>query len=121
VTPQQELELRRSLAAWFRCGFSYRALHTAGGGRKNVHDLLMATPGVRARLERGDVGALEKLQRSGTDGMRTLEASLASAVLRGDISVRQAATQAVDRREVVRMIRQSARERRRLRRDRPGI
>jgi len=115
VSPQHEAEVRQSLAASFACGFSYRALHAAGGGRKVVYDLLIATPDVRARLERWDVGSLEKFQRSGTDGMRSLDAALAHAVLRGDISVRQAASHAVDRREVVKMIRQSARERLRLR------
>jgi twitching motility protein PilT len=115
VAPQQEFEARQSLAAWFRCGFSYRALHTEGGGRKVVHDMLIATPEVCARLERGDVGSLERLQRSGADGMRSLDTALASAVVRGDISLRQAAIHAVNRREVVRMVRQLARERRRLR------
>lgn len=111
VSPQHETELRQALAAWFRCAFSYRALHMADGGRKVVHDLLIGTPDVCARLERGDIGALEKFQRSAVDGMRSLDTALARAAGRGDISFRQAASHAVDRREVVKMIRQSARER----------
>lgn len=111
VSPQHETELRQALAAWFRCAFSYRALHMADGRRKIVHDLLIGTPDVCARLERGDTGALERFQRSGIDGMRSLDAALARAAGRGEISLRQAASHAADRREVVKMIRQSARER----------
>lgn len=111
VSPQHETELKQALAARFRCAFSYRALHMADGRRKIVHDLLIGTPDVCARLERGDTGALERFQRSGIDGMRSLDAALARAAGRGEISLRQAASHAVDRREVVRMIRQSARER----------
>jgi Tfp pilus assembly ATPase PilU len=107
--------LRQSLAAWFRCGLSYRALHAAGGGRKIVHDFLISTPDVRARLERWDISALEKLQRSGADGMRSLDTALAEAAVRGEISIGQAASHALDGREVVNMIRRSARERRRAR------
>jgi Tfp pilus assembly pilus retraction ATPase PilT len=112
MTPRHEAMLRQALASTFRCAFSYRALHTPGGGRKVVWDLLTATPDVRLRLERGDVGALETLQRAGSCGMRSLDMSLASAVIRGDMSMHQAVTQAVDGREVVRMIRQYDRDRR---------
>lgn len=115
VAPQHESELRQSLAARFRCGLSYRSLHAAGGGRKIVHDFLIATPEVRARLERWDISALEKLQRSGADGMRSLDTALAEAAVRGEISIGQAASHALDGREVVNMIRRAARERRRAR------
>ena len=112
IKPEHRLQLRRSLAASFRAAFSYRALHTAGGGRKVLHDLLVATPDVSGRIEQGDVDGIEKLQRTGADGMRWLDAVLVDAVARGEISLRQAASHAVDRRQVVKMIRQSARERR---------
>ena len=112
MTPRHEEFLRQALASTFRCAFSYRALHTPGGGRKVVWDLLTATPDVRLRLERGDVSALETLQRAGSGGMRSLDMSLASAAIRGDMSLHQAVTQAVDGREVVKMIRQYDRDRR---------
>jgi Tfp pilus assembly pilus retraction ATPase PilT len=112
IKPEHRLQLRRSLAASFRAAFSYRALHTAGGGRKVLHDLLLATPDVSGRIEQGDVDGIEKLQRTGAGGMRWLDAVLVDAVARGEISLRQAASHAVDRRQVVKMIRQSARERR---------
>jgi Tfp pilus assembly pilus retraction ATPase PilT len=112
ITPQHQLQLRRSLAASLRGAFSYRALHAASGGRKVVHDLLVATPDVSVRIEHGDVEGIERLQRTGADGMRWLDAALVDAVARGEISVRQAASHAVDRRQIVKMIRQAARGRR---------
>lgn len=112
IKPEHRLQLRRSLAASFRAAFSYRVLYIAGGGRKVLHDLLVATPDVSGRIEQGDVDGIEKLQRTGADGMRWLDAVLVDAVARGEISLRQAASHAVDRRQVVKMIRQSARERR---------
>ncbi len=121
VDPHVEPQMRRSLAAGLRCGFSYCALRRIGGGRTIVHDVLIATTEVRARLERWDFGALDKLQRSGADGMRSLDAALAGAVQRREISLRQAAAQAADRREVISLIRQASRERVRMSRDRPGV
>jgi Tfp pilus assembly pilus retraction ATPase PilT len=111
VSPQHETASRQALAASFRAAFSYRALHMADGRTKVVHDLLIGTPEVRARLERGDFAALEKCQYSATDGMHSLDAALAQAVRRGDISLRQAASYASDRRDLVQMIRRSARDR----------
>jgi Tfp pilus assembly pilus retraction ATPase PilT len=111
VTPQHQLPLRRSLAASFRCAFSYRALHTAGGYRRIVHDLLVATPNVSARIEHGDIEGIAKLQQTGAEGMESLDSALVDAVARGEISIRQAASHAIDRRQVVKMIRESARRR----------
>jgi twitching motility protein PilT len=115
IPPLRGPDFRRSLAAWFRCAFSYRALHRAGQGQVVVHDLLLATPDVRARLERGDIASLDKLQRSGADRMHSLDAALARAAVRREISLRQAASHAIDPAEVVTLIRRSARERRRTR------
>ncbi|MBI3047194.1 MAG: hypothetical protein HYY76_02680 [Acidobacteria bacterium] len=108
-----EMELRRLVAAWFRCGFSYRALRRLDGGRGVVHDLLVGTPEVRAGLEAWNFEAIEAVQRAGRDGMRSLDAALAAAVSRGEISLRQADSHAVERRTVVTLVRQAARLRRR--------
>jgi twitching motility protein PilT len=120
VNRDSEPDLRRSFAAAFRCGFGYRTLRGSGGERAIVHDVVMGTPEVRAQLESRDVGGLERLQRSGAGGMRSLDAALAGAVHRGEISLRQAAGFAIDRREVVRLVRQAARERNRAARERQG-
>ncbi len=111
VTPQHQLQLRRLLAASFRCAFSYRALHTGSGHRRILHDLVVATPNVSARIEHGDVDGIGKMQQTGAEGMRSLDSALVDGVARGEISIRQAAFHAIDRRQVVKMIRESARRR----------
>jgi twitching motility protein PilT len=111
VTPQNQLQLRRSLAASFRCAFSYRALRTAGGHRRIVHDLIVATPNMSTRIEQGDVEGIAKLQQTGSEGMRSLDSALVDGVARGEISIRQAASHAIDRRQVIKMIRESTRRR----------
>lgn len=112
LTPQRDEEVRQSLATWFRCAFSYRPVRGNDGRRRIVYDMLIATPEMQARLERWerwDVRAVEELQRT-TDGMLPLDAALAHAVDRGDISVRHAVAHALDPRALVGRIRQSARE-----------
>jgi len=121
VNPRAEPQMRRSLAAGLRCGFSYRALRRIGGGRTIVHDALVATREVRAGLNQGDFGALDKIQRSGAGGMRSLDTALARAVHRREISLHQAAINAVDCGEVISLVRQASRERARTTRDRPGV
>jgi twitching motility protein PilT len=115
LTPQHQLQLHRSLAASFRCAFSYRALRTPGGHRRIVHDLVVATPNVSARIERGDIEGIGKLQQTGAEGMQSLDSALADAAALGQITVRQAVFHAIDRRQVVKMIRDSARRRARTR------
>ena len=111
VTPQDQLHLRRSLAASFRCAFSYRALRTGSGHRRIFHDLVVATPNVSARIEHGDIDGIGKMQQTGAEGMRSLDSVLVDGVARGEISVRQAASHAIDRRQVVKMIREFSRRR----------
>jgi Tfp pilus assembly pilus retraction ATPase PilT len=111
ITPQHQLQLRRLLAASFRCAFSYRALHTGSGHRRILHDLVVATPNVSARIEQGDIDGIGRMQQTGAEGMRSLDSALVDGVARGEISIRQAAFHAIDRRQVVKMIRESARRR----------
>jgi Tfp pilus assembly pilus retraction ATPase PilT len=105
--------LRQSLAASYRCGFSYRALPGRDGTRIVVQDLLLGTSDVRARVERADLSGLESLQRAGIGGMRSLDAALAAAVHRREATLRRAAGMASDRRELVRLVRRAAQERNR--------
>jgi Tfp pilus assembly pilus retraction ATPase PilT len=111
VTSQDQLHLRRSLAASFRCAFSYRALRTGNGHRRIFHDLVAATPNVSARIEHGDIDGIGKMQQAGAEGMRSLDSALVDGVARDEISIRQAAFHAIDRRQVIKMIRESARRR----------
>jgi Tfp pilus assembly ATPase PilU len=113
INPQHQLQLRRLLAASFRCAFSYRALHTGSGHRRILHDLVAASPSVsaRMRIEHGDIDGIGKMQQAGAEGMQSLDSALVDGVARGEISIRQAAFHAIDRRQVVKMIRESARRR----------
>lgn len=112
VSSDREPQLRRLLAASYRVGFSYRALRRHGGGRTIVEDVLIGTSDVRTRLERADFAGLEKLQRTGADGMRTMDDALARAASRGDITLRQAANHAGDRADLISLVRKQARQRR---------
>jgi Tfp pilus assembly pilus retraction ATPase PilT len=111
---------RRALAATFQCAFSYRTIRGVGGRAAIVHDVILGTPDVRARIEYGDFVGLQQVQRSGGGGMHSLDAGLAAAVLRSDLSLRQAAGWADDRRELVRLVRQGARHRRMMRAPQPA-
>jgi Tfp pilus assembly pilus retraction ATPase PilT len=113
VDPAHAQPLRQSVAASYRCGFSYRALPGRDGTRTVVQDLLTGTSDVRARLERRDLGGLESVQRSGIGGMRSLDAALAAAVHRRETTLRRAAGMACDRRELVRLVRRAAQQRNR--------
>ena len=122
LTPRGDEEARQLLARWFKGAFSYRSVRGTDGRRRTVHDMLIPTPEIQTRLERWerwDVRAIEELQRT-TDGMLSLDAALANAVGRGDVSVRHAVAHALDRRALAARIRQSARETRARRANEDG-
>jgi Tfp pilus assembly pilus retraction ATPase PilT len=117
----REPQVRRALASSLRAAFSYRGLRRLGGGRTTVQDVVIGTTDVRARLDRGDFSGIEQVQRQGTEGMRTLDAALARAVARRQVALRQAASYAANRSELITLTRHDVRERRRLAREqRPG-
>lgn len=120
VDREREPHLRKALAAALRAAFSYHGLRRLGGGRTIVQDVLVGTSDVRARLERADFGGIEQMQRRGDDGMRTLDAALARAVARRQVSLRQAAAHATSTAELVSLTRRDARDRRALRRGHRG-
>lgn len=120
VDREREPHLRKALAAALRAAFSYRGLRRLGGGRTIVQDVLVGTSDVRAGLERADFGGIEQMQRRGDDGMRTLDAALARAVARRQVSLRQAAAHATNTAELVSLTRRDARDRRALRRGHRG-
>ena len=122
LTPRGDEDARQLLALWFRGAFSYRPVRGIDGRRKTVYDMLIPTPEIQARLERWerwDVRAVEEIQRT-TDGMLPLDAALANAVGRGDISVRHAVAHALDPRAFAGSIRQSVRETRARRSNEDG-
>ena len=111
VPEDDQAQVRCGLAASLRAAFSYRGLRRRGGGRTTVHDVLLGTAEVRARLEQGDFDGIEEMQREGVQGMRTLDDALARAVARRHVALRQAARHATSRSELITLTRVQARRR----------
>jgi Tfp pilus assembly ATPase PilU len=90
--------------------FAYRVLQRLGGGRLVVRDLVVGTSEISAMLASGDFSGIARLQREGGMSMTTVDDSLARAVARGHLSLRQAASHAVDKKYLVGMIRAGRRQ-----------
>jgi Tfp pilus assembly pilus retraction ATPase PilT len=101
--------VRRTMATSFRAAIGYRSLRRIGGGRVLVQDIVLATPALCALLEAGDFDGVARTQRAGAPGMRSVDESLARAVRRQQVSLREAAGQAIDRSHLVGIIRAQAR------------
>ncbi len=100
---------RLALATSFRASFTYRGLRRLGGGRTLIQDLIIGTSDVSALLASGDFAGITRIQRSGAVGMHTVDETLARAVKRGHLSLRQSAAQAVDRRHLISLVRAARR------------
>jgi Tfp pilus assembly pilus retraction ATPase PilT len=100
-----DAQTRLALATSFRVAFAHRVLQRLGGGRTLVRDLIVGTSEVSALLASGDFSGIARVQREGAMTMTTVDDALARAVRRGHLSLRQAATHAVDRRYLVGLIR----------------
>jgi Tfp pilus assembly pilus retraction ATPase PilT len=90
--------------------FAYRLLQRLGGGRLAVRDLVVGTSEVSAMLASGDFPGIARLQREGGMSMTTVDDSLARAVRRGQLSLRQAASHAVDKKYLVGLVRSTRRQ-----------
>ena len=105
-----DAQTRLALATSFRVAFAYRLLQRLGGGRIAVRDLVVGTSEVSAMLASGDFPAIARLQREGGMSMTTVDDSLARAVRRGQLSLRQAASHAVDKKYLVGLVRSNRRQ-----------
>jgi len=101
---------RLALATSFRVAFAYRSLQRLGGGRVAVRDLVVGTSEVSAMLASGDFPGIARVQREGGMSMTTVDDSLARAVRCGHLSLRQAASHAVDKKYLVGLVRSSRRQ-----------
>jgi Tfp pilus assembly pilus retraction ATPase PilT len=101
--------VRRALAASFRAAIGYRSLRRLGGGRALIQDVVLATSSVCGLLESGDFDGLARAQNDVTSRTRSVDESLARAVTRRQISLREAASQAIDRSHLVALVRSQAR------------
>jgi Tfp pilus assembly pilus retraction ATPase PilT len=107
----RDAHLRRALAASFRAAVGYRSLRRIGGGRLLIQDIILGSSDVRPLIEAADFDGLVNTQRQGSGGMRSVDEALARAIRRGQISLREAAAHAVDRRHMVALVRMLARTR----------
>ena len=105
-----DAQTRLALATSFRVAFAYRLLQRLGGGRLAVRDLVVGTSEVSAMLASGDFPGIARLQREGGMSMTTVDDSLARAVRRGQLSLRQAASHAVDKKYLVGLVRSNRRQ-----------
>ena len=105
-----DAQTRLALATSFRVAFAYRLLQRLGGGRVAVRDLVVGTSEVSAMLASGDFPGIARLQREGGMSMTTVDDSLARAVRRGQLSLRQAAAHAVDKKYLVGLVRSNRRQ-----------
>ena len=105
----QDAHVRRAMAASFRAAIGYRSLRRLGGGRTLIQDVVLPTSPLSDLLEAGDFDGLARLQSDVASRMRSVDESLARAVTRRQVSLRQAAGQAIDRRHFVALVRSRAR------------
>jgi Tfp pilus assembly pilus retraction ATPase PilT len=105
-----DAQTRLALATSFRVAFAYRLFQRLGGGRVVVRDLVVGTSEVSAMLASGDFPGIARLQREGGMSMTTVDDSLARAVRRGQLSLRQAAAHAVDKKYLVGLVRSNRRQ-----------
>jgi Tfp pilus assembly pilus retraction ATPase PilT len=107
----RDAHLRRGLAASFRAAVGYRSLRRIGGGRMLIQDIILGSNEVRPLLEAADFENLVSSQRQGSAGMRSVDEALARAIRRGQVSLREAAAHAIDRRHLVNLVRTLSRAR----------
>jgi Tfp pilus assembly pilus retraction ATPase PilT len=103
-------EARNAFADVFASACSWRRVRRPGGRGIVVSDVLVGTGRVASLIREGDIAGLDRLQRAGEDGMRTVDAALASAVARKKITLREAAASAVDRKALIGLVRRQARQ-----------
>ena len=105
-------EARNAFAAVFTCGCSWRRVRRPGSKAIVLSDTLVRTQHVTALIREGDIAGLDRLQRAEEDGMRTVDAALASAVARKKITLREAAACAVDRKALIGLVLRKTRQQR---------
>jgi Tfp pilus assembly pilus retraction ATPase PilT len=101
--------VRRAMAASFRAAIGYRSLRRLGGGRALIQDVVLASGSVCSLIESGDFTGFARTQNDVAAKMKSVDESLARAVTRRQISLREAASQAIDRSHLVALVRSQAR------------
>ena len=101
--------VRRAMAASFRAAIGYRSLRRLGGGRTLIQDVVLASGSISGLIESGDFSGFGRTQNDVAAKMKSVDEALARAVTRRQISLREAASQAIDRSHLVALVRSQAR------------
>jgi Tfp pilus assembly pilus retraction ATPase PilT len=101
--------VRRAMAASFRAAIGYRSLRRLGGGRTLIQDVVLASGSACSLIESGDFSGFARAQNDVAAKMKSVDEALARAVTRRQISLREAASQAIDRSHLVALVRSQAR------------
>jgi len=104
-----DTHVRRAMVASFRAAIGYRSLRRLGGGRTLIQDVVLASGSVSSMIESGDFAAFARTQNDVAAKMKSVDEALARAVTRRQISLREAASQAIDRSHLVALVRSQAR------------
>lgn len=103
--PHQQVQIRIQLAATLKGIISQRLLPRIGKGRVPAVEILVGTPAIASNIREGKTHLIDSvIQTSASIGMIPLEASLASLVLAGEISLETAKSYAVYEQELLRLI-----------------
>ena len=97
------------MAASFRAAIGYRSLRRLGGGRTLIQDVVLASGSVSNMIESGDFSGFARSQNDVAAKMKSVDEALARAVTRRQISLREAASQAIDKSHLVALVRSQAR------------
>lgn len=103
--PDQQNQIRVQLSATLKGVVSQRLLPLINGGRIPVCEVLIGNSAIANNIREGKTHLIDSIIQTSTDqGMVTLEASLASLVLGGFISLETAKGYTLNQEELVRMI-----------------
>jgi len=103
--PSQQAQIRVQLSATLKGIISQRLLPQINGGRIPGVEILIGTPPVANNIREGKTHLIDSVIQTSQDvGMITLESSLSSLVLSGQISLETAKSYALRPEELMRMI-----------------
>ncbi len=87
----QQEQIRTQLAQVLTAVVAQRLVPLPGGGRKAVHEILVATPAVKNAIREGQTHQIDNMIQTGQDyGMMTMEKSLVDLIKKGLISIETA-------------------------------
>ncbi|MCA9381616.1 PilT/PilU family type 4a pilus ATPase [Candidatus Dojkabacteria bacterium] len=87
----QQAQIRAQLSQVLTAVIGQRLVPLPGGGRKAIHEIMIATPAVKNAIREGQTHQIDNMIQTGQDyGMSTLESALVELIRQGLISVQTA-------------------------------